>query len=242
MVFQTLLNFTQHMIRNWKESPGKLALFLGMVASLVIARWIYHTFFPGSDRRLAIVLMATVAMATAYAHILVYRRESLRSLRDELLSWGIAAAGLGAGIWISFAYMDGDSFLGDLPIIAGLFVAWGVDSIVRKRFREARKSPHASGLSPFWDRLRPRGREPIFIRHHFLSIAHNNLTNGRLIRKWTESLPDGEKYLTCTQASSGPSQSFSWVTGLAALISSQTSACVTPSCASPSPPSTSSMF
>ena len=122
------------MIRNWKETPGKLALFLGMFAGIVIAQWIYHTFFPGSDDRLETIFIVTAAMATSYAHILIYRRVMLRSLRDELLSWGIAAAGFGAGIWVSFAYSDGNSFLGDLPIVAGLFVAWGVDSIVRKRF------------------------------------------------------------------------------------------------------------
>ena len=125
------------MIRNWKETPGKLALFLGMFASVSIAIWIHSAFFSRSDGRLATIFVATAAMATTYAHILIYRREILRTLRDELLSWGIAAAGFGTGIWISFAYLDGNSFLGDLPIIAGLFVAWGVDSIVRKRFREA---------------------------------------------------------------------------------------------------------
>ncbi|MCY3901439.1 MAG: hypothetical protein OXF86_22900 [Caldilineaceae bacterium] len=125
------------MIRDWKKPPDKLALSLGMVASLVIAQWIHHTFFSGSDERLETIFVIIAIMATTYAHFLIYRREMLRTLRDELLSWGIVAAGFGAGIWISFAYLDGNSFLGDLPIVAGLFVACGVDSIVRKRFREA---------------------------------------------------------------------------------------------------------
>ncbi|MDE0140108.1 MAG: hypothetical protein OXI80_07900 [Caldilineaceae bacterium] len=125
------------MIRNMKETPRKLALILGMFASTAVAIWIHAAFFSGSDRRLATIFVVTACMATSYVHILIFRQEMLRSLRDELLSWGIAAAGFGAGIWISFAYMDGNSFVGDLPIIAGLFVAWGVDSIVRKRFREA---------------------------------------------------------------------------------------------------------
>ncbi|MCZ0940241.1 MAG: hypothetical protein OXJ55_16475 [Caldilineaceae bacterium] len=125
------------MIRNWKETPGKLALFLGMFASVAIAMWIHSAFFSRSDDRLELIFVASAVMATTYAHILIYRREMLRSLRDELLSWGIAAAGFGAGIWVSFAYLDGNSFLGDLPIVAGLFAAWGVDSMVRKRFREA---------------------------------------------------------------------------------------------------------
>ena len=125
------------MIRNWKETPGKLALFLGMFASVAIAMWIHSAFISGSDDRLELIFVTSAVMATTYAHILIYRREMLRSLRDELLTLGIAAAGFGAGIWVSFAYFDGDSFLGDLPIVTGLFVAWGVDSIVRKRFREA---------------------------------------------------------------------------------------------------------
>lgn len=125
------------MIRNWKETPGKLALSLGMFASVAIAISIHSAFFSGYDDRLELIFVTSAVMVTTYAHILIYRREMLRSLRDELLSWGIAAAGFGAGIWVSFAYLDDDSFLGDLPIVAGLLVAWGVESIVRKRFREA---------------------------------------------------------------------------------------------------------
>ena len=50
------------------------------------------------------------------------------------------------------------------------------------------------------------------------ALPHYYGMNGRHIRLWTKSWPDGEKSLTCTQASSGPSQSFSSATGLAAPI------------------------
>lgn len=125
------------MIRNWKESPGKLALFLGIVASFVIAQWIHHTFFPRYDGRLETIFVFIAVMVATYVHFLIYRREKLRSLREELLSWGIVAAGFGAGMWISFAYLDGDSFLGDLPMYSGLLVALGADVLIRKWFRQA---------------------------------------------------------------------------------------------------------
>ncbi len=125
------------MTRKWKETPGKLPLYLGMFASIAIANWIHDALLAESDNRLLNLFVVIAVMTTSHVHTLIYRRESLRSLRDELASWGIVAAGLGAGIWISFAYLDGDSFLGSLPIIVGLFVAWGVDSLISKRSGKA---------------------------------------------------------------------------------------------------------
>ena len=125
------------MTRNWKETPGKRALVLGMFASIVIARWIHHTFFSGSDGRLEDTFIFIAIMANAYAYVLIYRREMLRSLRDELLSSGIVAAGFGAGIWVSFSYFDSDSFLSYLPIYAGLLVGVGPSIPIRKWFRKA---------------------------------------------------------------------------------------------------------
>ena len=125
------------MIRNFREYPAKLALFLGMFGSISIAVLIHDAFFFGSDERLDLIFVVIAVMATTYAHTLIYRRETLRSLRDELLSLGIGAAGLGAGIWISFAYLDDDSFYSGLPISVGLFVALGVETLIRKWYRKA---------------------------------------------------------------------------------------------------------
>ena len=125
------------MIRNWKETPGKLALILGMSASVAIAIWLHDAFLAESDDRLKTIFIFIAALTTTYVHTIIYKRETLRSLRDELFSLGIVAASSGAGIWISFAYLDGDSFLGSLPIIVGIFVAWGVESLIRKRFGKA---------------------------------------------------------------------------------------------------------
>ena len=103
-------DFALQMIRNWMEYPAKLALFLGMFGSISIAVLIHDAFIFRSDERLELIFVGIATMATIYAHFLIYRRDTLRSLRDELLSLGILAAGFGAGIWISFAYLDDDSF------------------------------------------------------------------------------------------------------------------------------------
>ena len=123
------------MTRNWKETPGKLALFLGMFVSIIVAIWIHDAFFSESDERLEFIFMLIAGLGTSYAHTLIYKRAILRTLSEELLSLGILAAGFSAGIWLSFAYWDGDSIMGDLTIGAGLFVAWGVDSLVRRWLR-----------------------------------------------------------------------------------------------------------
>jgi len=125
------------MIRNWKETPGKLTLFLGMFASVAIAMWIHYAFFSGSDDRLELTFVMIAAMATTFAHSLIYKRESFRSLRVELLSSEIVVAGLCAGIWGSFSYFDSDSFLSHLPIFTGLLVTMGPVVLIRKWFRKA---------------------------------------------------------------------------------------------------------
>ena len=132
-------NFALQINRNWKQCPAKPALYLGMFGSVGIAMLIHDAFFSGSGRAAGdfIFVVHCDNGNHSYAHFLIYRRETLRSLRDELLSLGIAAAGFGAGIWISFAYLDDDSVLTDLPILVGLFVGWGVDFLIRKRFRKA---------------------------------------------------------------------------------------------------------
>ena len=130
-------NFTLQINRNWKQCPAKPALYLGMFGSIGIAVLIDDAFFSGSDERLELIFIGIAAMATIYAHFLIYRRDTLRSLRDELLSLGILAAGFGVGIWISFAYLDDDSFLSGFPMFVGLIVASVADALIRKRFRKA---------------------------------------------------------------------------------------------------------
>lgn len=129
---QTVHEVTLQMTRNRKESPAKLALPLGMFVSVATAIWIYDALFFESDDRLKIIFIIIAVFGTSYAHNLIYRRVFLRTLREELLSLGILVAGFSAGIWLSFAYWDGDSIMGDLTIAAALFVAWGVDSLVGK--------------------------------------------------------------------------------------------------------------
>ncbi len=130
-------NFALQINRNWKQCPAKSALFLGMFGSVCIAMLIHEAFFSGSGDRLRFIFVAIAVMATTYAHNLIYRREMLRSLREELLSLGIGAAGFGAGIWISFAYLDDDSFLSVFPMFVGLIVASVANALIRKRFRKA---------------------------------------------------------------------------------------------------------
>ena len=130
-------NFALQINRNWKQCPAKPVLYLGMFGSVGIAMLIHDAFFSGSGDRLRFIFAAIAVMATTYAHNLIYRREMLRSLREELLSLGIGAAGFGAGIWISFAYLDDDSFLSVFPMFVGLIVASVANALIRKRFRKA---------------------------------------------------------------------------------------------------------
>ena len=112
-------NFALQINRNWKQCPAKPALYLGMFGSVGIAMLIHDAFFSGSGDRLRLIFVVIAVMATTYAHNLIYRREMLRSLREELLSLAISAAGFGAGIWMSFAYLDADSTLSALPFLLG---------------------------------------------------------------------------------------------------------------------------
>ena len=123
----------RNFLARWRKTPGKRALFFWMFGSMAIARLIHGAFF-GSDERLGSIFTMIAIFAVAYAYVLIYKRTSPR---DVLLSLGIAAAGFGAGIWISFAYLDADSRLSALPILVGVLVASGADALIRKRFRKA---------------------------------------------------------------------------------------------------------
>ena len=127
------LQMMRNFLARWRKTPGKRALVFWMFGSMAIARLIHGAFF-GSDERLGSIFTMIAIFAVANAYVLIYKR---RSPRDVLLSLGIAAAGFGAGIWISFAYLDADSRLSALPIVFGFLVASGVEGLIRKRFRKA---------------------------------------------------------------------------------------------------------
>ena len=123
----------RNFLARWRKTPGKRALFFWMFGSMAIARLIHGAFF-GSDERLGSIFTMIAIFAVSYPYALIYKRTSPR---DALLSLGILAAGFGAGIWISFAYLDDDSFLSGFPMLVGLIVALGSDVLIRKRFRKA---------------------------------------------------------------------------------------------------------
>ena len=123
----------RNFLARWRKTPGKRALVFWMFGSMAIARLIHGAFF-GSDERLGFIFTMIAIFAVVNAYVLIYKRTSPR---DVLLSLGIAAAGFGAGIWMSFAYLDDGSRLSELPILIGPIVAWGVEGLIRKRFRKA---------------------------------------------------------------------------------------------------------
>ena len=81
IVFQTRHDFTQQMIRNWKETPGKLALFLGMFASVAIAIWI-HSYLLFRVRRTAGNLSSWQAAANGN-HIRAYPYLQTRNVANS---------------------------------------------------------------------------------------------------------------------------------------------------------------
>lgn len=121
-----------NLLAKWRSVPYMLSIFIWMFAILFIGDRIGVPYFQ-SDSRLRYTYIIIGALAVSFLHDLIYRR---KSLSDLLVSLGIFSPFFILGVWLSFALFDADSALNYLPLLAAAIVAWGVDVLVRKKYRK----------------------------------------------------------------------------------------------------------
>ena len=115
------------LLERWKQIPYRLSRAGSLGVAAAGAYWI-GDFYLGDDSRSQLALLFFALSAIAFLHELIYRR---KSPRRALLSLMIVAVILGSGTLISLNSFE-DSYLGLLPIFAGMIAAGGLDSLVGK--------------------------------------------------------------------------------------------------------------
>lgn len=102
---------------------GALMFIVALIAAVTLSQNLGTYLF--------VYLLIIATIAGQVAHILICRRTGLG---EYLLEMGLRLAGLGVGWWITYAFLDFDSFVGVIPIIVMPFVGDGVHALYRKRF------------------------------------------------------------------------------------------------------------
>ncbi len=104
-------------------SVGSLIFLAALIAAI--------TAYNNLDSYLYAILIIVVVIPGQVAHFLFCER---KGLSNYLLETGSRLASLGVGWWISYTFLDLNSFSGVFPIIIAPFIGEGVYALYRKRF------------------------------------------------------------------------------------------------------------
>ncbi len=107
-------------------SVGSLIFLAALITAI--------TAYNNLDSYLYAILIIVVVIPGQVAHFLICNRIGLG---DYLLETGLRCGGVAVGWWISYAFLDFDSFSSVFPIMIGPFVGEGVYALYRKRFSKA---------------------------------------------------------------------------------------------------------
>ena len=120
-------------LARWRKVPYLHSILIWTLAILLLGDWLGGPFFQ-SDFRLRYSYMCIAVSAVSFTHELVYNR---KTPREVLISVIIFTPIIGLSVLLSFALFDAASTLNFLPLLVGMFVAFGLDLWVRKRQRQA---------------------------------------------------------------------------------------------------------
>ena len=120
-------------LARWRKVPYLHSSLIWTLAILLLGDWIGGSYFQ-SDFRLRYAFMCIAVSAVYFIHLLIYKR---KSPSDVLTSLAIFTPVIGLAVWLSFALFTADSPFNFLPLLVGMFAAFGVDLWVSKRQRQA---------------------------------------------------------------------------------------------------------
>lgn len=120
-------------LARWRRVPYLHSILIWTLAILLLGDWLGGPFFQ-SDFRLRYSYMCIAVSAISFTHELVYKR---KIPRDVLVSVVIFVPVIGISVWVSFALFDAFSTFNFIPLLVGMFIAFGLDLWVRKRLRQA---------------------------------------------------------------------------------------------------------
>ncbi len=116
----------------WRRIPYLHSILIWTLAILLLGDWLGGPFFQ-TDFRLRYSFMCIAVSLISFTHELIYKR---KSLRDVQVSLAIFTPVIGLSIWLSFALFDAASSLNFLPLLVGMFLAFGGELYIRKKRRK----------------------------------------------------------------------------------------------------------
>ncbi len=120
-------------LARWRKIPYLHSSLISTLGILLLGDWFGGPFFQ-SDFRLRYAFMCIAVSAIYFIHLLIYKR---KRPPDVLISLAIFTPVIGLAVWLSFALFTADSPFNFLPLLVGMFAAFGVDLWVGKRQRQA---------------------------------------------------------------------------------------------------------
>ncbi len=120
-------------LARWRKIPYLHSSLIWIFAILLLGDWFGGPFFQ-SDSRLRYAFMCIAVSAVYFIHLLIYKR---KSSSDVLISLAIFTPVIGLAVWLTFALFTAESPFYFLPLLVGIFAAFGVDLWVSKRQRQA---------------------------------------------------------------------------------------------------------
>ncbi len=118
-------------LARWRKVPYLHSILIWTLAILLLGDWLGGL---QSDFRLRYAYMCIAVSAISFTHELIYKR---KSPRDVLVSVAIFVPIIGISVWLSFALFDAFSTLNFVPLLVGIFIAFGLDLWVRKNLRKS---------------------------------------------------------------------------------------------------------
>ncbi len=122
----------QKILTRWRKIPYLHSSLIWTLAVLLLGDWLGGSVFQ-SDFRLRYAFMCIAVSAVYFIHVLIYKRKSPSDVRASLT---IFIPVIGMGAWLSFALFTADSAYNFLPILIGMFAAFGLDLWLAKKRRQ----------------------------------------------------------------------------------------------------------
>ncbi len=119
-------------LTRWRKIPYLHSSLIWTLAVLLLGDWLGGSVFQ-SDFRLRYAFMCIAVSAVYFIHVLIYKRKSPSDVRASLT---IFIPVIGMGAWLSFALFTADSAYNFLPILIGMFAAFGMDLWLAKKRRQ----------------------------------------------------------------------------------------------------------
>ena len=119
-------------LARWRKIPYLHSSLIWTLAILLLGDWIGGSYFQ-SDFRLRYAFMCIAVSAVYFIHVLIYKRKTPAEVRASLT---IFIPVIGLSVWLSFTLFTADSPYNFLPLLVGIFAAFGLDLWIQKRQRQ----------------------------------------------------------------------------------------------------------